>query len=137
MSKHSPSVYSFGITVLIRFPFSRTSRTAPKRQFVAEGIRKVHKIFTLVHEGRIVISPHYSVPVRHFILGVPYVSLKSHSVDVGNIKVHNEQEQYDFVQNESPNKNNAKETAILDDIFIKLRSNKMQPVKPMLQDLPN
>ena len=37
MKNNPPSKYSVGETVLIRFPFSKKSRTAPKRRFVVEG----------------------------------------------------------------------------------------------------
>ena len=37
MKNNPPSKYSVGETVLIRFPFSKKSRTAPKRRFVLEG----------------------------------------------------------------------------------------------------
>ena len=42
MKNNPPSKYSVGETVLIRFPFSKKSRTAPKRHFVVEG--KIIKI---------------------------------------------------------------------------------------------
>ena len=37
MKDSRPSVYSVGETVIFRFPFSRTSRVAPKRRYVIEG----------------------------------------------------------------------------------------------------
>ena len=37
MKNNPPSKYSVRETVLIRFPFSKKSRTAPKRRFVVEG----------------------------------------------------------------------------------------------------
>ena len=37
MKNNPPSKYSVGETVLIRFPFSKKGRTAPKRRFVLEG----------------------------------------------------------------------------------------------------
>lgn len=37
LKNNPPSKYSVGETVLIRFPFSKKSRTAPKRRFVIEG----------------------------------------------------------------------------------------------------
>ena len=37
MKNNPPSKYSVGQTVLIRFPFSKNSRTAPKRSFVVEA----------------------------------------------------------------------------------------------------
>ena len=37
MKNNPPSKYSVGETVLIRFPFSKKGRTAPKHRFVLEG----------------------------------------------------------------------------------------------------
>ena len=37
MKNNPSSKYSVGETVLIRFPFSKKSRTAPKRRFLVEG----------------------------------------------------------------------------------------------------
>jgi len=47
MKNHPPSKYSVGENVLIRFPFTRTSRSAPKRRYVLQGkvIKRNLKIF--------------------------------------------------------------------------------------------
>ena len=56
MKDSRPSVYSVGETVIIRFPFSRTSRVAPKRRYVIEG--KIIKRNLRLHKYKIeFISP--------------------------------------------------------------------------------
>jgi len=55
MKNNPPSKYSVGETVLIRFPFSKKSRTAPKRRFVVEGkiIKEIYELQNTKYRLRI------------------------------------------------------------------------------------